>query len=169
MAFLLQPGKITLCGQTDCSTNPQKQKSWPWQVNLTGFDPEDPGPVVVRCARPSVQSCQEARIAAVLMTTTMGIRNNSGDKALICVPASGSAEDADLSPPAMAVASLDCDSVSFQCSPPHAESECPGSSTSMRSRSASLRRTYNQAASPRHREAHTSVMQSRFSPNSVLE
>ena len=101
-----------------------------------------------------------------------GIRNNNGDKALICVPAPmspGSAEDADLSPPAMAVASLDCDSVSFQCSPPHAESECPGSSTSMRSRSASLRRTYNQAASPRHREAHTSVMQSRCSLNSVLD
>lgn len=82
LAFLLQPGKITLCGQTDCSTNPQKQKSWPWQVNLTGFDPEDPGPVVVRCARPSVQSCQEARIAAVLMTTfhmttAMGIRRSS--------------------------------------------------------------------------------------------
>lgn len=98
--------------------------------------------------------------------------NSDGDKALICVPAPmspGSAEDADLSPPAMAVASLDCDSVSFQCSPPHAESECPGSSTSMRSRSASLRRTYNQAASPRHREAHTSVMQSRCSPNSVLD
>lgn len=35
-----------------------------------------------------------------------------------------SAEDVDLSPPDIGVASLDFDPMSFQCSPPKAESEC---------------------------------------------
>ncbi|KAJ7305041.1 hypothetical protein JRQ81_010830, partial [Phrynocephalus forsythii] len=42
-----------------------------------------------------------------------------------------SAEDVDLSPPEIGVASLDFDPMSFQCSPPKAESECLDSSTSL--------------------------------------
>ncbi|XP_042639019.1 rho GTPase-activating protein 32 [Orycteropus afer afer] len=41
-----------------------------------------------------------------------------------------SAEDVDLSPPDIGVASLDFDPMSFQCSPPKAESECLESGTS---------------------------------------
>ena len=70
--------------------------------------------------------------------------NNSGDKELIHVPAlisPGSADDVDLSPPDITVASLDCDPLPFQCSPPQAEPKCLNSSTSLRSRSASLRRS----------------------------
>ncbi|XP_046756468.1 rho GTPase-activating protein 32-like [Gallus gallus] len=47
--------------------------------------------------------------------------DNDGDKELIHIPAlisPSSAEDADLSPPDIAVASLDCDPMSFHCSPP---------------------------------------------------
>uniref|UniRef100_A0A8C9EPC1 Rho GTPase activating protein 32 n=1 Tax=Pavo cristatus TaxID=9049 RepID=A0A8C9EPC1_PAVCR len=60
--------------------------------------------------------------------------NSDGDKELIHVPAlisPRSAEDVDLSPPDIGVASLDFDPMSFQCSPPQTESECPDSSTSM--------------------------------------
>uniref|UniRef100_A0A182YT07 Uncharacterized protein n=1 Tax=Anopheles stephensi TaxID=30069 RepID=A0A182YT07_ANOST len=42
-----------------------------------------------------------------------------------------SAEDADLSLPATAVTSLDCEPAPLQCSPAQAQSECPDSSTSM--------------------------------------
>uniref|UniRef100_A0A8D2IPI7 Rho GTPase activating protein 32 n=1 Tax=Varanus komodoensis TaxID=61221 RepID=A0A8D2IPI7_VARKO len=42
-----------------------------------------------------------------------------------------SAEDVDLSPPEIGVASLDFDPMSFQCSPPKAEPECLNSSTSL--------------------------------------
>uniref|UniRef100_A0A803Y3W7 Rho GTPase activating protein 32 n=2 Tax=Meleagris gallopavo TaxID=9103 RepID=A0A803Y3W7_MELGA len=60
--------------------------------------------------------------------------NSDGDKELIHVPAlisPRSAEDVDLSPPDIGVASLDFDPMSFQCSPPQTESDCPDSSTSM--------------------------------------
>ncbi|NXC12996.1 RHG32 protein, partial [Corythaeola cristata] len=56
------------------------------------------------------------------------------DEGLIHVPAlisPRSAEDVDLSPPDIGVASLDFDPMSFQCSPPQAESECLDSSTSL--------------------------------------
>ncbi|NXT02621.1 RHG32 protein, partial [Jacana jacana] len=56
------------------------------------------------------------------------------DEGLIHVPAlisPRSAEDVDLSPPDIGVASLDFDPMSFQCSPPQAESECLESSTSL--------------------------------------
>ncbi|XP_059575709.1 rho GTPase-activating protein 32 isoform X7 [Alligator mississippiensis] len=59
---------------------------------------------------------------------------SDGDEGLIHVPAlisPRSAEDVDLSPPEIGVASLDFDPMSFQCSPPQAESECLDSSTSM--------------------------------------
>ncbi|KFO81867.1 Rho GTPase-activating protein 32, partial [Cuculus canorus] len=52
---------------------------------------------------------------------------SDGDEGLIHVPAlisPRSAEDVDLSPPDIGVASLDFDPMSFQCSPPQAESEC---------------------------------------------
>ncbi|OXB58214.1 hypothetical protein ASZ78_009855 [Callipepla squamata] len=60
--------------------------------------------------------------------------NSDGDKELIHVSAlisPRSAEDVDLSPPDIGVASLDFDPMSFQCSPPQTESEYPDSSTSM--------------------------------------
>ncbi|XP_008938249.1 PREDICTED: rho GTPase-activating protein 32-like, partial [Merops nubicus] len=60
--------------------------------------------------------------------------DSEGDEGLIHVPAlisPRSAEDVDLSPPDIGVASLDFDPMSFQCSPPQAESECLDSSTSL--------------------------------------
>ncbi|NXP02772.1 RHG32 protein, partial [Thinocorus orbignyianus] len=60
--------------------------------------------------------------------------DSDGDEGLIHVPAlisPRSAEDVDLSPPDIGVASLDFDPMSFQCSPPQAESECLESSTSL--------------------------------------
>ena len=60
--------------------------------------------------------------------------NSDGHKALIQVQAlisPSSAEDADLSLPATAVTSLDCEPAPLQCSPAQAQSECPDSSTSM--------------------------------------
>ncbi|NXE14067.1 RHG32 protein, partial [Lophotis ruficrista] len=56
-------------------------------------------------------------------------RNNDsdGDEGLVHVPAlisPRSTEDVDLSPPDIGVASLDFDPMSFQCSPPKAESKC---------------------------------------------
>ncbi|NXC95177.1 RHG32 protein, partial [Certhia familiaris] len=60
--------------------------------------------------------------------------DSDGDEGLIHVPAlisPRSSEDVDLSPPDIGVASLDFDPMSFQCSPPQAESECLDSSTSM--------------------------------------
>ncbi|NXQ94796.1 RHG32 protein, partial [Sagittarius serpentarius] len=60
--------------------------------------------------------------------------DNDSDEGLIHVPAlisPRSAEDVDLSPPDIGVASLDFDPMSFQCSPPQAESECLDSSTSV--------------------------------------
>uniref|UniRef100_A0A8D0G213 Rho GTPase activating protein 32 n=1 Tax=Sphenodon punctatus TaxID=8508 RepID=A0A8D0G213_SPHPU len=60
--------------------------------------------------------------------------DSDGDEGLIHVPAlmsPRSAEDVDLSPPEIGVASLDFDPMSFQCSPPQAESECLDSSTSL--------------------------------------
>ncbi|XP_064896434.1 rho GTPase-activating protein 32 isoform X4 [Columba livia] len=60
--------------------------------------------------------------------------DSDGDEGLIHVPAlisPRSAEDVDLSPPDIGVASLDFDPMSFQCSPPQAESECLDSSTSL--------------------------------------
>uniref|UniRef100_A0A8C3RXZ2 Rho GTPase activating protein 32 n=1 Tax=Chelydra serpentina TaxID=8475 RepID=A0A8C3RXZ2_CHESE len=59
---------------------------------------------------------------------------SDGDEGLIHVPALISpraAEDVDLSPPDIGVASLDFDPMSFQCSPPKAESECLDSSISL--------------------------------------
>ncbi|XP_062995595.1 rho GTPase-activating protein 32 isoform X2 [Elgaria multicarinata webbii] len=59
---------------------------------------------------------------------------SDGDEGHIHVPAlisPRSAEDVDLSPPEIGVASLDFDPMSFQCSPPKAESECLDSSTSL--------------------------------------
>ncbi|XP_067419864.1 rho GTPase-activating protein 32 isoform X2 [Emydura macquarii macquarii] len=59
---------------------------------------------------------------------------SDGDEGLIHVPAlvsPRSAEDVDLSPPDIGVASLDFDPMSFQCSPPEAESECLDSSISL--------------------------------------
>ncbi|NXG21522.1 RHG32 protein, partial [Grallaria varia] len=53
--------------------------------------------------------------------------DSDGDEGLIHVPAlisPRSSEDVDLSPPDIGVASLDFDPMSFQCSPPQAESEC---------------------------------------------
>ncbi|XP_060107763.1 rho GTPase-activating protein 32 isoform X2 [Heteronotia binoei] len=61
-------------------------------------------------------------------------QESDGDEGHIHVPAlisPRSAEDVDLSPPEIGVASLDFDPMSFQCSPPKAESECLDSSTSM--------------------------------------
>lgn len=58
---------------------------------------------------------------------------SDGDEGHIHVPAlisPRSSEDVDLSPPEIGVASLDFDPMSFQCSPPKAESECLDSSTS---------------------------------------
>ncbi|NXC41736.1 RHG32 protein, partial [Penelope pileata] len=60
--------------------------------------------------------------------------NSDANEGLIHVPAlisPRSSEDVDLSPPDIGVASLDFDPMSFQCSPPQAESECLGSSTSL--------------------------------------
>ncbi|NXY14117.1 RHG32 protein, partial [Atrichornis clamosus] len=60
--------------------------------------------------------------------------DSDGDEGLIHVPAlisPRSSEDVDLSPPDIGVASLDFDPMSFQCSPPQAESECLESSTSL--------------------------------------
>ncbi|NXF23948.1 RHG32 protein, partial [Rhodinocichla rosea] len=60
--------------------------------------------------------------------------DSDGDEGLIHVPAlisPRSSEDVDLSPPDIGVASLDFDPMSFQCSPPQAESECLNSSTSL--------------------------------------
>ncbi|XP_074832897.1 rho GTPase-activating protein 32 isoform X3 [Carettochelys insculpta] len=57
-----------------------------------------------------------------------------GEEGLIHVPAlisPRSAEEVDLSPPDIGVASLDFDPMSFQCSPPKAESECLDSSISL--------------------------------------
>uniref|UniRef100_A0A8C4YRX3 Rho GTPase activating protein 32 n=1 Tax=Gopherus evgoodei TaxID=1825980 RepID=A0A8C4YRX3_9SAUR len=59
---------------------------------------------------------------------------SDGDEGLIHVPAlisPRSAEDVDLSPPDIGVASLDFDPMSFQCSPPKTESECLDSSISL--------------------------------------
>ncbi|XP_062817020.1 rho GTPase-activating protein 32 isoform X1 [Anolis carolinensis] len=59
---------------------------------------------------------------------------NDGEEGHIHVPAlisPRSSEDVDLSPPEIGVASLDFDPMSFQCSPPKAESECLDSSTSL--------------------------------------
>nr|XP_056716443.1 rho GTPase-activating protein 32 [Euleptes europaea] len=61
-------------------------------------------------------------------------QESDGEEGHIHVPAlisPRSAEDVDLSPPEIGVASLDFDPMSFQCSPPKAESECLDSSTSM--------------------------------------
>ncbi|NXF92784.1 RHG32 protein, partial [Eubucco bourcierii] len=60
--------------------------------------------------------------------------DSDGDEGLIHVPAlisPRSSEDVDLSPPDIGVASLDFDPMSFQCSPPQAESECLDSNTSL--------------------------------------
>ncbi|NWV99734.1 RHG32 protein, partial [Machaerirhynchus nigripectus] len=60
--------------------------------------------------------------------------DSDADEGLIHVPAlisPRSSEDVDLSPPDIGVASLDFDPMSFQCSPPQAESECLDSSTSL--------------------------------------
>ncbi|NXN30321.1 RHG32 protein, partial [Nycticryphes semicollaris] len=60
--------------------------------------------------------------------------DSDGDEGLIHVPAlisPRSAEDVDLSPPDIGVASLDFDPMSFQCSPPQLDSECLESSTSL--------------------------------------
>ncbi|KAH0623257.1 hypothetical protein JD844_031355 [Phrynosoma platyrhinos] len=60
--------------------------------------------------------------------------DSDGEEGHIHVPAlisPRSAEDVDLSPPEIGVASLDFDPMSFQCSPPKAESECLDSSTSL--------------------------------------
>ncbi|NWX87791.1 RHG32 protein, partial [Nothoprocta ornata] len=60
--------------------------------------------------------------------------DSDGDEGLIHVPAlisPRSAEDVDLSPPDIGVASLDFDPMSFQCSPPQAEPECLESHTSL--------------------------------------
>ncbi|NXH24824.1 RHG32 protein, partial [Myiagra hebetior] len=60
--------------------------------------------------------------------------DSDGDEGLIHVPAlisPRSSEDVDLSPPDIGVASLDFDPMSFQCSPPQAESECLDSSASL--------------------------------------
>lgn len=60
--------------------------------------------------------------------------DSDGDEGIIHVPAlisPRSSEDVDLSPPDIGVASLDFDPMSFQCSPPQAESECLESSTSL--------------------------------------
>ncbi|NWX11624.1 RHG32 protein, partial [Aegotheles bennettii] len=60
--------------------------------------------------------------------------DSDGDEGLIHVPAlisPRSSEDVDLSPPDIGVASLDFDPMSFQCSPPQAESDCLDSSTSL--------------------------------------
>ncbi|NWV10727.1 RHG32 protein, partial [Ptilonorhynchus violaceus] len=60
--------------------------------------------------------------------------DSDGDEGLIHVPAlisPRSSEDVDLSPPDIGVASLDFDPMSFQCSPPQADSECLDSSTSL--------------------------------------
>ncbi|NXA38951.1 RHG32 protein, partial [Eudromia elegans] len=60
--------------------------------------------------------------------------DSDGDEGLIHVPAlisPRSAEDVDLSPPDIGVASLDFDPMSFQCSPPQAEPECLESNTSL--------------------------------------
>ncbi|XP_048368215.1 rho GTPase-activating protein 32 isoform X2 [Sphaerodactylus townsendi] len=61
-------------------------------------------------------------------------QESDGEEGHIHVPAlisPRSAEDVDLSPPEIGVASLDFDPMSFQCSPPKAESECFDSSTSV--------------------------------------
>ncbi|NWZ24167.1 RHG32 protein, partial [Asarcornis scutulata] len=61
-------------------------------------------------------------------------QNSDGDEGIIHVPAlisPRSSEDVDLSPPDIGVASLDFDPMSFQCSPPQAESECLETSTSL--------------------------------------
>uniref|UniRef100_A0A670YXX5 Rho GTPase-activating protein 32 n=1 Tax=Pseudonaja textilis TaxID=8673 RepID=A0A670YXX5_PSETE len=61
-------------------------------------------------------------------------QESDGDEGHLQVPAlisPRSAEDVDLSPPEIGVASLDFDPMSFQCSPPKAESECLDSSTSL--------------------------------------
>ncbi|XP_025895112.1 rho GTPase-activating protein 32 [Nothoprocta perdicaria] len=60
--------------------------------------------------------------------------DSDGDEGLIHVPAlisPRSAEDVDLSPPDIGVASLDFDPMSFQCSPPQPEPECLESHTSL--------------------------------------
>uniref|UniRef100_A0ABM5EPR4 Rho GTPase-activating protein 32 isoform X2 n=1 Tax=Pogona vitticeps TaxID=103695 RepID=A0ABM5EPR4_9SAUR len=59
---------------------------------------------------------------------------SDGDEGHLHVPAlisPKSSEDVDLSPPEIGVASLDFDPMSFQCSPPKAESECLDSSNSL--------------------------------------
>ncbi|NXL90318.1 RHG32 protein, partial [Alectura lathami] len=90
--------------------------------------------------------------------------DSEGNERLIHVPAlisPRSADDVDLSPPDIGVASLDFDPMSFQCSPPQAESDCLDSSTTPPERSlASLRRTWNQAASPRCQAAPQALSQS---------
>ncbi|KAM6432369.1 rho GTPase-activating protein 32 isoform 2-T3 [Liasis olivaceus] len=61
-------------------------------------------------------------------------QESDGDEGHLQVPAlisPRSAEDVDLSPPEIGVASLDFDPMSFQCSPPKAESECLDSGTSL--------------------------------------
>ncbi|XP_032057719.1 rho GTPase-activating protein 32 isoform X2 [Aythya fuligula] len=61
-------------------------------------------------------------------------QNSDGNEGIIRVPAlisPRSSEDVDLSPPDIGVASLDFDPMSFQCSPPQAESECLETSTSL--------------------------------------
>ncbi|KAM8817204.1 rho GTPase-activating protein 32 isoform 1-T1 [Rhynchonycteris naso] len=58
---------------------------------------------------------------------------SEGEVGLLHIPAllsPHSAEDVDLSPPDIGVASLDFDPMSFQCSPPKAESECLESAAS---------------------------------------
>ncbi|XP_069732559.1 rho GTPase-activating protein 32 isoform X2 [Phaenicophaeus curvirostris] len=62
--------------------------------------------------------------------------DSDGDEGLIHVPAlisPRSSEDVDLSPPDIGVASLDFDPMSFQCSPPQAESECLDSTSLLES------------------------------------
>ncbi|XP_021239052.1 rho GTPase-activating protein 32-like [Numida meleagris] len=65
---------------------------------------------------------------------SLPLENSDGDKEVIQVCAlisPGSAEDVVRSVPEETVTRLECDPASSQCSPPHAESECSESSTSV--------------------------------------
>lgn len=65
---------------------------------------------------------------------SLPLASRDGDKEVLHVCAlisPGSAEDIEQSVPDVPDSSVDCDATSVQCSPPQAESECCGSSTSV--------------------------------------
>ncbi|XP_010006401.1 PREDICTED: rho GTPase-activating protein 32 [Chaetura pelagica] len=130
---------IALAGGRGDSGTLRSAKS---EESLTSLHAVDGEPKLFRPRRP--RSSSDALSASFNGELLGNIRCNSydnlphedsdGDEGLIHVPAlisPRSAEDVDLSPPDIGVASLDFDPMSFQCSPPQAESECLDSSTSL--------------------------------------